>query len=134
MMMSQRMMSGRTSCAFSTASRPLPTVVTSKSSSENVSSMTFWIVMLSSANRIFLPIAVNLRQKIDRRCPYVNREPAFAPPNRAGSTGPGALPGQPHHVLQGGARQEDLRDADLLQLGDVLGRDDPPHEDLGPRK
>ncbi len=56
MMMSHSTMSGRTSRSFSRASRPLPTVITSKSSSEKVSSMTFWIVMLSSASRIFLPI------------------------------------------------------------------------------
>ena len=56
MMMSHSTMSGRTSGSFSRASRPLPTVITSKSSSEKVSSMTFWIVMLSSASRIFLPI------------------------------------------------------------------------------
>ncbi len=56
MMMSHSTMSGRTSPSFSRASRPLPTVTTSKSSSEKVSSMTFWIVMLSSASRIFLPI------------------------------------------------------------------------------
>ena len=56
MMMSHSTMSGRTSASFSSASRPLPTVTTSKSSSEKVNSMTFWIVMLSSASRIFLPI------------------------------------------------------------------------------
>ena len=57
MMMSQSTMSGRTSDSFSSARRPLPTVTTSKSSSEKVSSITFWMVMLSSASRIFLLIA-----------------------------------------------------------------------------
>jgi hypothetical protein len=72
MMMSQSTRSGRTSWTFSTASRPFPTVTTSKSSSENVSSMTFWMVMLSSASRIFLPIVSQppkvraRRLKIDR--------------------------------------------------------------------
>src|SRR5439155_17409037 len=51
-------------------------VTTSKSSSENVSSITFWMVMLSSANRIFLPIATQTAPdgcpNIDRGCPAVN--------------------------------------------------------------
>ncbi len=78
MMMSQSTMSGRTSDSFSSASRPLPTVTTSKSSSEKVSSMTFWIVMLSSASRIFLPIRYGApkprwsRMKIAPSLPSVN--------------------------------------------------------------
>ena len=64
------------------ARRPLPTVTTSKSSSEKVSSMTFWMVMLSSASRIFLPIVVRppratdartSRTKIDRCLPVCQR-------------------------------------------------------------
>jgi hypothetical protein len=58
MMMSHSTTSGRTSWTFSMARRPLPTVTTSKSSSEKVSSMTFWMVMLSSASRIFFPITL----------------------------------------------------------------------------
>src|SRR2546425_6356860 len=76
MMMSQSTRSGRTSWTFSIARRPLPTVTTSKSSSENVSSITFWMVMLSSASRIFLPIATQTSPdgcpNIDRGCPSVN--------------------------------------------------------------
>src|SRR6266850_725109 len=100
MMMSQRTRSGRTSCTFSTASRPFPTVTTSKSSSENVSSMTFWMVMLSSASRIFLPIAAKPPKgtgralKIDRSPRPVNQLSGFGgcPRVRRGHDLLGALP------------------------------------------
>src|SRR5678810_727101 len=117
MMMSQRTTSGRTSAIRSTARRPSPTVTTSKSSSEKVSSMTFWIVMLSSASRIFLPIGASLREvslrpvKIDRHHRYVKESRTVAA--RLGR-GYGGLY-QPDDVLRRGPGEEDLRHADLLQ-------------------
>ncbi len=74
MMMSHSTMSGRTCGSRSRASLPLPTVTTSKSSSEKVSSMTFWIVMLSSASRIFFPIRY--------RAPKACAAPRRSPPSR----------------------------------------------------
>src|SRR6266566_599330 len=56
MMMSERMMSGRISASFWIAFAPLLTATTSKSPSENVSSTTFWMVILSSARRILFGI------------------------------------------------------------------------------
>jgi hypothetical protein len=43
-------MSGRSRSARSIAACPVPTAITSTSSSANVSSITRWIVMLSSAS------------------------------------------------------------------------------------
>jgi hypothetical protein len=54
---SARMMSGFSSRARATASSPLPTVVTRKSSFAKVIPMTFWIVIESSARRRFLGMA-----------------------------------------------------------------------------
>src|SRR5258705_10315171 len=136
MMMSHSTMSGRSSCTFSRASRPLPTVTTSKSSSEKVSSMTFWIVMLSSASRIFLPIAPSASRaqtgaparcsKIDGSCPSVNDLSGLA----ASGGGPHGLFDDADHVLGRGAGQEDLGHSEGLELRDVLGGDDPPEEHL----
>src|SRR5258708_7797071 len=141
MMMSQSTTSGRTSWTFSTARRPLPTVTTSKSSSENVSSMTFWIVMLSSASSIFLPIACcpphgesggspapDRHIKIDRSCLYVKDLSGLAPRS---ADGKGGLD-QADDVLGGGAGQEPLRHSHRLQEGDVLGGDDSPQEHPDP--
>src|SRR5512141_2086668 len=148
MMMSHSTMSGRTSGRRSSASRPLPTVTTSKSSSEKVSSMTFWIVMLSSASRIFLPMpSLSSRpRRGSRGCaalPRVARRSAGACPGQDRSFPPfcqrfrgleasgggarGALD-HPDHILRRGTGQEDVRDPELLQLRDVLRRDDAADE------
>src|SRR6266545_3315572 len=132
MMMSHSTTSGRTSATRSMASRPLPTVTTSKSSSENVSSMTFWIVMLSSASRIFLPIESALRAesvrgvKIERHHPYVKERSAVAadgmnPGNRQSGERSGihsrGASGAPR-----GCDQHPLVQRGLYQADDVLRR------------
>src|SRR5262249_9921025 len=140
MMMSQRTTSGRTSWTFSIARRPLPTVTTSKSSSEKVSSITFWIVMLSSASKIFLPItspapsrggswglsARILSDKDSPLLPLCQRligHPASAARGSAGFD-------HADDVLGRGSGEEHLDHSHRLQLRDVLRGNDPAHEDV----
>src|SRR6476646_4543330 len=119
--------SGLTSGSRASASSPLLTARTSKSSSMNVSSMTFWMVTLSSASRILLFIPP----------PSISR-PNVAPRNRA------VKPFSPRGLcpsgretglkvfddgLRGGPRQENRVDTGGLQGLDVLLRNDASGED-----
>src|SRR5687768_15972309 len=133
MLMSPNTMSGRTHCTRSTASRPFPTDTTSKSSSEKVSSMTFWIVMLSSSSSIYLHIAPNmLRRAGGSHKTTARQDNPVGPPlsTTCGQSGPclPRLPDLRDDIGQSGARQEHLSDSHLRELGHVLRRDDPADE------
>src|SRR5580693_8714724 len=97
------------------ASSPLPTALTSKSSSMKVSSMTFWIVTLSSASRMRL-----LMKPSDGIADGIETY-------RSSSRGK-MLAQIAHDVFGRGAGKEDGVDAGLLQALLVLLRDDAARE------
>jgi hypothetical protein len=61
-------MSGRSTPATEIAWAPLLTAMTSMSSSANVSSITFWMVTLSSASSSFFGTVATPARRVDGRC------------------------------------------------------------------
>src|SRR5437762_13468510 len=100
MAMSARMMSGLSAEMRLMASSPSPTATTCTSSPEKVSSMTRWMVTLSSARRSFFIDVLDGHARA-----AVARD-------------------EVDDVLHGGAGQEDAFDADRVQLRDVDVGDD----------
>src|SRR5947207_2170508 len=104
--MSARMMSGFSTGIRAMASSPSPTATTCTSSPENVSSMTRWMVTLSSARRSFFGTSL----RFDPR--------------------PGVAGDEIDDVLHRRAGQEDAFDPDLVQLRDVhVGNDAADHHE-----
>src|SRR6185436_4404129 len=103
---SARTMSGRSLSSRSIACLPSPTASTCTSSSANVSSMTRWIVTLSSASSSLCAIGSDLLDAVAR-----------------------VLGDELDDRLHRRPGQEDPLDADLVQPRDVDVRDDPADDD-----